>query len=115
MGDIYSFLTAEPSSYYIESLEDSEILMINKPSWDTLLEKVPAFERYFRILIQNNLIATQRRLLCTFSVTASEKYHKLVETFPDIIQRLPQHIITSYTGITREQLSRIRVQLVPAR
>src|SRR5688500_5310831 len=60
MADLYSFLTNEPSTLNIDAIEDCELLLITKPSWDILLEKVPAFERYFRILIQNNLIATQR-------------------------------------------------------
>lgn len=110
-ADLYSFLTGEPSPYYVEALEDSELLMISKPSWDLLLKEVPAFERYFRILIQNNLITTQRRLIGSFSETAEEKYNKLLREFPDIIQRVPQHMIASYIGITRETLSRIRSQI----
>lgn len=58
VSDLYSFLTNEPSSYNTEALEDCELLLITKPSWDTLLAKIPAFERFFRILIQNSLIAT---------------------------------------------------------
>lgn len=110
-ADLYSFLTGEPSEYNIEALEESELLLITKPSWDILLKEVPAFERYFRILIQNNLIVTQRRLMGTFSTTAEERYHKLLQDFPDISQRVPQHMIASYIGITRETLSRIRNQI----
>lgn len=110
-GDLYSFLTGEPSNYNIQALEESELLLITQPSWDQLLEQVPAFERYFRILIQNNLIATQRRLMVTFSETAEEKYLRLLNDFPDIIQQVPQHMIASYIGITRETLSRIRSQI----
>lgn len=110
-GDLYSFLTGEASEYNIEALEDSELLLITKGSWDQLLNEVPAFERYFRILIQNNLIATQRRLMGTFSTTAEERYQKLLREFPDIIQRVPLHMIASYLGVTRETLSRIRSQL----
>jgi CRP-like cAMP-binding protein len=111
MADLYSFLTNEPSPYNIEALEDSELLLISKPSWDLLLEKVPAFERYFRVLIQNNLINTQRRLMSSFTETAEEKYLKLLKEFPDILQRVPQHMIASYLGITRETLSRTRSQI----
>ena len=110
-ADLYSFLTGEPSAYNIEAVEDSELLLITKPSWDLLLEKVPALERYFRILVQNNLIVTQRRLMDSFSETAEEKYNKLIHAFPDIIQRVPQHMIASYIGISRETLSRIRSQM----
>lgn len=109
-SDLYSFLTGEPSAYNIEALEDSELLLLTKASWDELLEKVPAFERYFRILIQNNLISTQRRLMGSLSETAEEKYQRLYADFPDLLQRVPQHMIASYIGITRETLSRIRSQ-----
>ena len=111
VADLYSFLTGEPSEYNIEALEDSELLLITKPSWDKLLHEVPAFEHYFRILIQNNLIATQRRLMGTMSSTAEERYNKLLQEFPDIAQRVPQHMIASYIGVTRETLSRLRSQL----
>ncbi|MEO5648762.1 MAG: Crp/Fnr family transcriptional regulator [Ginsengibacter sp.] len=108
IADLYSFFTGEPSHYNIEALEDCELLLITEPSWNILLEKIPAFERYFRILIQNNLIATQRRLMGTMIETAEEKYLKLVENFPGCLQRIPQHMIASYLGITRETLSRTR-------
>jgi len=111
MGDIYSFLTDEPSIYNIEALENSELLLLTRSSWELLLSKIPAFERYFRILIQNNLIATQRRLLGSMSKTAEEKYTDLVSKFPECLQRLPQHMIASYLGITPETLSRIRSQM----
>lgn len=111
IADLYSFLTEEPSIYNIEALEECELLLITKKNWEILLEKVPAFERYFRLLIQNNLIATQRRLMSSLSESAEEKYTKLINNFPGCIQRVPQHMIASYLGITPETLSRIRSQM----
>jgi CRP-like cAMP-binding protein len=111
MADLYSFFTNEPSPYHMDAIEDSELLMIDRESWDDLLQRVPVLERYFRILIQNNLIATQRRLMGSMSETAEEKYIKLTETFPECIQRVPQHMIASYLGMTRETLSRTRGQM----
>jgi CRP-like cAMP-binding protein len=111
MGDLYSFLTDEPSSFNMEALEACELLLITKPSWELLLNKMPAFERYFRILIQNNLIATQKRLMGSLSKSAEEKYVNLINNFPACLQRVPQHMIASYLGITPETLSRIRSQI----
>lgn len=111
IADLYSFLTEEPSIYNVEALEECELLLITKENWEILLAKVPAFERYFRLLIQNNLIATQRRLMSSLSESAEEKYTKLINNFPGCIQRVPQHMIASYLGITPETLSRIRAQM----
>jgi CRP-like cAMP-binding protein len=110
LADLYSFENNEPSAFNIEALENCELLLITNPSWETLLQKIPAFERYFRILVQNNLIATQRRLIGALSESAEEQYVKLLNTYPDCVQRVPQHMIASYLGITRETLSRIRNQ-----
>jgi len=107
-ADLYSFFTEEPSLFNIEALEDSELLLITRPSWESLLQQLPAFERYFRILIQNSLIATQRRLMDSLSETAERKYLKFMKTYPESVQRVPQHMIASYLGITRETLSRLR-------
>ena len=111
-ADLYSFLTDEPSMYNMEAMEDTELLLISRPSWDVLLLKSPKFERYFRILIQNNLIATQRRLMESLSESAENKYLKFMETYPGSLQRVPQHMIASYLGITRETLSRLRKEIV---
>jgi CRP-like cAMP-binding protein len=111
ISDIYSFLTGEPSTYNIEALEDCELLMLTKTSQEELVEKVPKFERYLRILMQGAYIALQRRIAGTLAHTAEEKYHGLTRAYPDIIQRVPQHMIASYLGVTPETLSRIRKQM----
>ncbi|MEJ7768811.1 MAG: Crp/Fnr family transcriptional regulator [Chitinophagaceae bacterium] len=111
LADLYSFFTNEPSHFNIEALEDCQLLLITRSSWDLLLEKIPALERFFRILVQNNLVATQRRLIGSFSESAEEQYVKLIKMYPDCVQRVPQYMIASYLGITRETLSRIRSQL----
>ena len=110
-ADLYSFFTGEASLFNIEALEDAEVLLITRPSWESLLQQIPKFERYFRILIQNSLIATQRRLMESMSETAERKYLNFTKMYPDSVQRVPQHMIASYLGITRETLSRLRREL----
>lgn len=106
--DLYSFYTGEPSTYTIDALEDSEILQITQPNYEELMKQVPVMERYFRLLLQNRLIALQRRLSGNLSFSAEQKYRWLLQAHPDIFQRVPQHVIASYLGITKETLSRIR-------
>ena len=108
MADLSSYLTGEPSLFNIEALEDAELLLLTKPSWEKLMQTIPRSEHYFRILIQNNLVATQKRLMQSLVETAEEKYIKFTQTYPDCIQRLPQHMIASYLGLSRETLSRMR-------
>lgn len=108
MADLSSYLTNEPSVMNIDALEDAELLLLTKDSWDQAMKKIPALEHYFRIIIQNHLVATQKRLLQSLSETAEEKYHRFLATYPECAQRMPQHMIASYLGVTRETLSRIR-------
>jgi CRP-like cAMP-binding protein len=110
-GDLYSFVTETPSRYFIDCLEDSELLLLDRASEELLFEKAPKFERYFRLLFQNAFIATQRRLIASHSKMAEERYRDFLERYPGLEKRIPQHQIASYLGITPESLSRIRKQL----
>lgn len=111
MADLSSFITEEPSVFNIEVLEEVELLLITKASWELLMQKVPKFEHFFRILIQNNLIATQKRLLHSLSEPAEEKYNRFAGMYPECVMRVPQHMIASYLGISRETLSRLKKQV----
>ncbi|PZR28689.1 MAG: cyclic nucleotide-binding protein [Citrobacter freundii] len=111
ISDLYSFFSGEPSVYMIDALEDSELLLIRKDKYEEMLQTIPSMERYFRLLLQNNLIAIQRRLNDKLSLSAEDLYLNMIQTCDSIPQRVPQHMIASFLGITRETLSRIRKQL----
>lgn len=111
IGDMYSFLTGEPSTSNIEALEDSELLLLDVPSRERLFNSIPRFDRFFRLLLENNYIATHRRLMATMSGTAEERYLAFANTYPQIVQRVPQHMVASYLGLTPETISRIRQQI----
>ncbi len=115
IADMYSFLTGEPSIYNIDALEDAELLLLSSAAQEKLFHQIPKFERYFRILIQNNMIAMQRRLIGSLSLSAEENYVHLINANPGMLQLVPQHMIASYLGITPETLSRIRKQLATRR
>lgn len=110
ISDQYSFLTGEPSPYNIDALEDSELMLLSKQAEEQMMERIPKMERFFRLLLQNNLISTQRRLVSSLSNSAEERYTELIQSCPSIPQRVPQHMMASFLGITPETLSRIRRQ-----
>lgn len=109
--DMFSFLTGEPAMYNIEAVEDCELLVIDKVGREKVFERVPGFERLMRILIEKNLVANQQRLNALMGQNADERYISFIKKYPQIVQRVPQHMIASYLGITPETLSRIRKQL----
>jgi CRP-like cAMP-binding protein len=111
IGDHYSFLTGEPSVYSIDALEDSELLLLSGQAEEEMMRKIPKLERYFRLLLQNSLISLQSRLAGSLSKSAEERYSELVGSCPTIPQRVPQHMMASFLGITPETLSRIRKQI----
>lgn len=110
-GDMHSFITEQPARYNIVSLEDSEVYMIDKNDLEMLYLKVPKFERFFRLLLQNAFVALQERVLSNLSDTAEERYLKFRDKFALLDTRIPQNQIASYLGVTPESLSRIRKNL----
>lgn len=107
-GNICSFLTGAPSNLYTEAVEDSEVVLISKENKERLFEQVPKFERFFRILYQNALVAQFKRIEQSLSLEAAEKYRHFREQYPKLEQRVPQKQIASFLGITPEFLSIIR-------
>lgn len=99
------------SRVFIETLEDCEFLVFSPETKETLFLRVPRFERAFRILLLRNLAATQNRLFHTIAKSAQEKYLEFLEQYPTLPQRVPQHYIASYLGISAEFLSKVRAKL----
>lgn len=111
VGDLYSFLTATPAQYYIDALEDTHVLQINKQNLDLLYERVPKFERFFRLIIQNAFIAQQNRINQNLSFTAEQRYMEFVKKYPHFEQRIPQKQVAAYLGMTPVFLSMLRRKL----
>ena len=111
VGDLFSFLTQRPATYYIDALEDTEILQISKPNLDKLYKRVPKFERFFRLVLQNAFIAQQQRINQNLSYTAEQRYLDFITKHPNWEQRLSQKQISAYLGITPVFLSILRKKL----
>lgn len=108
ISDLYSFLTGEPATYNIDALEDSELVLISKQAQEELMQRVPKYETYIRLQLTGAYIAMQRRLTSIISMPLEERYASFVAQYPNIVQRVPQHMLASYMGLTPETLSRVR-------
>ncbi len=108
--DMYSFLNKLPALMNIEALETSTVMELPKEKLDELYVRVPKFERFFRIIIQNAYVREQVRVIDNLSKTAEERYEIFMSKYPHIARRVTQKQIASYLGITPEFLSSIRAR-----
>lgn len=111
VGDLLSFLTGRESNYYIEALEDTTLVQITKPDLDELYERVPKFERFFRLILQNAFIAHLERIDQNLSMSAEERYLAFNRKYPAFEKRIPLKQVAAYLGITPVFLSMLRNKL----
>ena len=111
ISDLTSFLSGNPASHNIDALQDSEVLLLDKSARESLFESVPRMERFFRLLLEGNYVATHKRINDALSASAEERYLTFINTYPQLVEQIPQNQIASYLGITPQSLSRIRKEL----
>lgn len=111
VSDLISFMDQQPSNQFIETLEDCELLMLDFRAKATLLEKLPQMEKYYRNLLQRSLGVLQQRFYASVTQTAEERYKAFIEKYPQLVQRVPQHQIARYLGVSPEFLSKVKSSL----
>jgi CRP-like cAMP-binding protein len=111
-SDRESLLNQTPSKYFIDAWEDTEVLQATKTDLTYLVDNIPVLTECMRKVEANFAIASQNRISAAISLPAEERYYDLEKTYPEFLQRFPQHIIASYLGVNRETLSRIRSRAV---
>jgi CRP-like cAMP-binding protein len=111
IGDLHSFMNEEPATLNIDALEDCELIVISKAAHDELLQKLPKYETYIRMLVTDAYIALQRRTTMMISLPLEERYIAFTQMYPTLFQRVPQHMIASFMGLSAETLSRVRSRI----
>ena len=110
ISDLTSFLFQQPSDFYIQAAEATEVIIIERRHYDEIFEKLPRLEKYFRLIFQKLHQASQIRIKYLYSQTAEERYTNFSTLFPAFVQRIPQYMLASYLGFTPEFLSKIRAR-----
>lgn len=110
-GDTQSFWTQSPSLFNIEALEDTELIQIEKSDLERLSKRVSKFERFFRMIGNDSLIAQQKRIRQSLACSAKERYIDFRRDYPELELRIPQKHIAAYLGITPEFLIALRKKM----
>jgi len=111
LADNTSLRAGTPSEYFIDAIEPSELLLIDAPSHQSLVDRVPSYAAAFRTGLQKHAAAKDRRIVSNLSASAEERYLDFMTTYAAIATRVPQWMLASYLGLTPETLSRIRKHL----
>jgi len=111
VGDTTSLTSGTPSQYYIDAIEESDLLLIDGPAHERIVQAVPAYATAFRVGLARHAAAKDRRILSAISASAPERYEEFLQTYPSLATRVPQHMLASYLGVSPETISRIRRKL----
>ena len=109
--DGLSLASETPSQYFIEAVEESDVLLIDAPSHEQIVQRVPGIAAAYRRGLQRAAAARDERIARAMSGSARERYQEFLKTYPSIAARVPQWMLASYLGITPETVSRIRKDL----
>ncbi|MFI5148759.1 MAG: Crp/Fnr family transcriptional regulator [Bacteroidia bacterium] len=107
-GELNSFLHEEPTKLSMQALEDVEAIYLTRTNWEKAITTIPAFAMYHITNHQRLMVKLKEELGMAVNESPDEKYRRLVQENPELLQRLPQYQIAMYLGITPETLSRIR-------
>lgn len=108
VSDRSSTFFNEKSNYYIDAIEDSEIIVLHQDFFAILQQKQPNVWHNHARLLHNHIRNLQKRINLLLGATAEERYLDFVKIYPNILQRVPLWMVASYLGITPESLSRVR-------
>lgn len=101
----------EPSELFIDAIEETEIVFIDKNFIDAVAEMSIAFRQQDNIALHNHIRQLQKRVNLLLGATAEQRYLDFITIYPNLTLRIPQWMIASYLGITPETLSRVRKEL----
>lgn len=111
ISDMDSLMNGTPATFNIDAVEDTEVLQIERTDFNTLFERIPKFNVMYRTMLMKAFVAHQRRIVDNLCKPAKDRYLDFVKRYRNIEQRVPQHQIASYLGMTPEFLSQVRRKL----
>jgi len=111
VASLQSYQNKTPANHYFECVEDCRLAVLNYEKEQELFKRVPKYEALCRMSMENDFGEQQEALAKFITSSPEERYKNLLETRPDLLQRVPQYHLASYLGVKPESLSRIRKRL----
>jgi CRP-like cAMP-binding protein len=105
--EIASFISEEPTSYFIQAIEDSEILLLSKIELNKLYHAYPKMQEMMKNFLEDVVLNLINRFTSLQKDTAEKRYVDLLSK-PAYLQKIPQKYLASFIGVTPTSLSRIR-------
>lgn len=109
ISDEQAVLSDAPATLYIDAIEDSTIRVLPIPFDDLVNDLDTAKEALLKLHRKINAFRT--RIILLLSATGEQRYEHFINTYPELVKRVPLKMIASYLGITPESLSRIRKEM----
>ncbi|MEM6344435.1 MAG: Crp/Fnr family transcriptional regulator [Bacteroidota bacterium] len=106
--DYGSFLHQTPSQYFIQSLEESKLVLFDQSALVDGYERSKNWERFGRQIAEKSFLLTTERVESFLFLDGEERYLQALRSYPTLFERVPLYHIASYLGMERESLSRLR-------
>jgi CRP-like cAMP-binding protein len=113
ISDYSNFMQKQPSFYTLQALEETEVVVVPRSAIEWGYKNLKEGEKMGRLIAEYYFIYQDNRIKNTYSRTPKERYDNITNVFPNIHNRVPQHMIASYLGITPVHLSRLKKTETP--
>lgn len=105
-----SFIAEQPSTEFIDTLEDSELLIISRNDFFQLTTTRENWKQLYQTFLETSYLHQSRKIEALMTLTAQQRFQKLLHGNPQLIQRLSNKVLASFLDMREETLSRIKSQ-----
>jgi len=110
LSDYQSFDSQKVSEYYIQTVEKTEVFVLNRNDAHELFYSIPGFNNYFRLMMQKAYTAALKKSEIMLCESAQDRYTQFTTDFPDFVRLIPQYMLASFLGFTPQFLSGLRAK-----
>jgi CRP-like cAMP-binding protein len=111
-GGMVSFLSGEPSYYFLQAIEPCELICLSKSNLARLYQSDKKWQYIGRLILTNYLMRQEKEIMDTIRLTMRERYVQFARNYPELIEKVPHRRIASFLNIKPETFSRLKPLLI---